>query len=729
VHSSAISLTIQRVLIIFLVLAWPATISAQRGDERPHTNPPRRRVLLLHSYERDSGYGAFARQFRTALSQSSDSLIDFVEVSVQATRDSRNTPEEAVVEYVHSTAADVDLVVPIGGPAALFAQTYRPQLFPATPMLLAGVDRRFVRPGALTENDAAVTVEHNPARIVEDILRVLPDTRTVFVVIGSSRLEQFWLDELKRSLQPFEPRLTFVWTNELSFAETLKRCAQLPPRSAVLYGLLALDAAGIPHTAERVVGELHAAANAPVFALHRTHLGRGIVGGHLMSIEESSRDTAAAAVRVLNGEPPRLISTPAQGQGVPTFDWRELRRWNISESRLPAGSIVLFRESTIWERYRGEIVAGVVFATLQSLLIVALFTYVVRHRRAERSTRERIARLRTEADSSPLMIWSIGADQQVPSVNRPWLEFAGRTIEAQLGTRWNEAVHPEDIDRCLATCNAAFARREPFQMEYRLRRDDGQYRWVLDTGVPRFASGSFVGYVGSTIDVTERKLSALALSRLSRSVLHAQETERASTARKLHEDLCQRIFALTLRLHTLSEELDNGAEIRAQIDALRVQLTNLMGDLVAIPDTAFTRLDLLGLTMCASNLCQEMAARHAMRVDFRSAGLPSALPNDVALELYRVLQEALDNAARHSGVKDVCVWLRGDASAIELEVSDAGRGFDREVAMRSDGLGLVSMRERMHLVQGECVIESRPDEGTRVRARVPRQRASSAPPI
>jgi PAS domain S-box-containing protein len=712
-------------LVLFALLLPSSTATAQHENgafEGP--DPQRLRVLLLHSYERDfAPHVAFVRQFRPELSKASDKLIDLVEISLQSARESRKAAEESVVADLQSLIAGrLDLVVPIGGPAAVFAQKYRPRLFPSTPMLLAGVDRRFVEQAALSDSDAAVTIEHDPAQIVDDILHVLPDTKTVFVVLGSSRLEQFWLDEAKRSLRRFEPRLTFVWANELSFAEMLKRCATLPPHTAVLYGMLSLDAAGVTHVSERSVTELHSVANAPVFALHRTHLGRGIVGGHLLATEELSRNTARAAIRILNGESPRSISVPTQGPGSPTFDWRELRRWNIPENRLPAGSVVLFRELTLWETHKRQIIAGATLAAVQSALVIALLTFVVRRRRAERATRTSMERLRTVSEEAPVMIWVAGTDKQVTDFNRPFLEFTGRTIEAELGSGWTEVVHPQDVGRCFETYSGAFDRRESFQMEYRLRRHDGEYRWILDTGVPRFASGAFVGYVGSAIDVTELKLAGFALSRLSRSVLQAQETERAVTARKLHEDLCQRMLALTLRLHMLSDEADGSDEMRPRLEELREQFAHLMGDLLALSDPSFARLELLGLTMCAQSLCQDAARRHGMKVEFQSSGMPSELPNDVALGVFRVLQEALDNVARHSGVKHASVWLRGSAAGIELEVVDSGRGFDRNSAIKSAGLGLIGMRERMKLVDGECVIESRPDAGTTVRARVPLRR-------
>ena len=186
----------------------------------------------MYSYEREfAPHVAFAKQFLPELSRTSTEPVDFIEVSLQPVRVSRSAPDDSMMGYVRAMLAgrQPDLVVPIGGPATAFAQRNRQQLFPGAPMLLAGVDQRFVQNGAMSPNDTAVTVDHEPKRVVENILRVLPDTKTVFVVVGASHLEEVWLHEMKGAFRQFEGQLTFSWANELSFADMLTRCANLPP--------------------------------------------------------------------------------------------------------------------------------------------------------------------------------------------------------------------------------------------------------------------------------------------------------------------------------------------------------------------------------------------------------------------------------------------------------------------------------------------------------------------
>jgi PAS domain S-box-containing protein len=684
-----------------------------------------RHVLLLYSYEREFTHTAFAGMFRPELTRSSTEPINYIEVALQTAGQSVAAPDDSIVTRLGSTFAGtrLDLVVAIGGPAAAFAQKHRRQLFPTTPMLFAAVDRRFIEKGRMTDNDTAVAVAHDPPQMIENILKLLPDTRTVLVVIGASQWEQFWIREVKRTFKRFEGRLTFVWTNSWSFTELVQRCATLPAHSAIFYGLLSLDANGVPQIEERTLRELHAAANAPIFGLHTTQLSRGIVGGPLLSIEDLSRNTAKAALRMLRGESPRSIVTPTQVAGVPAFDWRELKRWGIGEDRLDRGSTVQFREPTAWQKYRRPIITAGVLASVQALIVIVLAANLVRQRRAQRSLRRSEERFRLLSNAAPVMMWTAGPDKLRIDINRCRLDYTGLPAEPESGNDWTDAIHPDDLARCLETYTQAFDRREAFQAEYRLRRNDGEYRWILDIATPRFAEATFEGYVGSAVDVTDLKLATLALSGLSRRLIQACEQERAWIGRELHEDLCQRMMALTMRLHGLSELPDGaGGEMRVRVAGLCGQFIQLTGEILSISDRIHARLELLGLRTVARRFCEHLSAEHKAEIDFRDDGVPDDLSTEVALALFRVLQEAVSNAMTHSAARHISVSLAGDEDEIRLEVSDDGVGFDPDAAMKRQGLGLIGMRERLMAVGGNCEISSGRGAGTRILARVPIRR-------
>ena len=683
-----------------------------------------RLVLVLYSYEREfAPHRAFSELFLPDLSRASGQPVDYVEVSLQAARVSQTAPADTMVTHVQAMLAgrQPDLVVPIGGPAAVFAQRNRHQLFPSAPMLLAGVDRRFVTD--LSENDAAVAVDHEPERLVENILTVLPDTRTIFVIVGASHLAKTWHAEMKAAFQRFESRLTFSWSNELSFKEMLTRSARLPPHSAILFAILSVDAAGVPHIEDRALTDLHRVANAPIFGVRSTQLGRGIVGGRLLSMEDLSRNTTTVALRLLDNASDGPISTATQTLAAPAFDWRELRRWGIDEARLPPGSTVRFREPTPWERYRRPIVMFAAIAGIQAMLVAGLVVYLTRQRRGQRSLRASEARFRQLSDTAPVMLWTSGPDSQCTHVNRARLEFTGRPLESELGNGWSDVVHADDVARCVETYTAAFERREPFRTKYRLRRHDGEYRWILDTAVPRvFADGTFAGYVGSGIDVTDLELAKSSLANLSRRLMHEHEQQRAMVARALTDDLCQQLSMLMIRLNEFSQApagADDG-QIRMGVEEVRRQLATLSGEIFAMSEhLRSSKLDNLGLAAATRLRCRELSAVHGVTIDAHDEGVPPYLPEDVSLVLFRVIEEALHNALRHAAARRVTVSLSGGPDEIQLEVADDGVGFDPQTVTMDRSLGLAEMRERLNLVSGECTIESRPGAGTRVWVRVP----------
>ena len=329
-------------------------------------------------------------------------------------------------------------------------------------------------------------------------------------------------------------------------------------------------------------------------------------------------------------------------------------------------------------------------------------------------------RFRRVADTAPVMIWMSGVDKLCSYCNQGWLEFTGRALDDELGNGWADRLHPEDLSRCLETYTQAFDRREPFRMEYRLLRHDGEYRWILDQGVPRFnTDGSFAGYIGSGVDVTERKLAEEALSRVSQRLIEAQEQERSRLARELHDDIKQRLAFLAFTLEALKQGLP-AAELKQQIGNACKQVVDLGSDIQALSYRLHSpRLELLGLVKAATDFCAELTEQQRVNIDFHADNIPQRLSQEVSLCLFRVLQEALQNAIEHSGVRCFGVLLCGQENEVELTVRDEGSGFELEKAIHRPGLGLTSMRERLRLVGGQLSIDSKPQHGTTIRARVP----------
>jgi PAS domain S-box-containing protein len=340
---------------------------------------------------------------------------------------------------------------------------------------------------------------------------------------------------------------------------------------------------------------------------------------------------------------------------------------------------------------------------------------------SEDAIRESEERFRLVADTAPVLIWMSDADKLCTYFNQPWLEFTGESLESQLGNGWTNGVHPEDLKRCLRIYTEAFDRRERFRMEYRLRRRDGEYRWILDNGVPRFDPyRSFAGYIGSCIDVTERKQAEEDLLSMTRRVIEAQEQERARIARELHDDIGQRVSLLAINLAQLQQSHLKSVEFQDRIGELQEETCEIATDIHTLSHHLHSaRLEYLGIDVVMRGFCQEFGKQTKVRINFRSQDLPGPVPPDISLCLFRVLQESLHNSAKHSGAQHVEVELRGTPDEIHLVVSDSGSGFDSEGAKQSGGLGLISMEERLRVLKGTFSIESQAKRGTKIHARVP----------
>jgi PAS domain S-box-containing protein len=336
--------------------------------------------------------------------------------------------------------------------------------------------------------------------------------------------------------------------------------------------------------------------------------------------------------------------------------------------------------------------------------------------------RESEERFRYVANAAPVMIWMSGCDRLRTYFNRTWLEFTGRTMEEELGNGWADSVHPEDRPQCVERYLHAFDRRQPFTLEYRLRRYNGEYRWILDSGVARYDhDGSFKGYIGSAVDITDRKRVDEALSSLGRRLLEAQEEERKRIARELHDDISQRLAILSLELHRCETLLPNSATtLRDRIESLKKTTSEVARDIHLLSHRLHSsQLATMGLVASIKAHCSELAEQRDVEIDFVHSQVPESLPDAISLCLFRVLQEALNNAVKHSGERKFEARLERANNELRLTVRDRGVGFDPDIAMYNEGIGLISMRERLSLVKGTMSIVSEPQAGTVITFRVP----------
>jgi PAS domain S-box-containing protein len=353
--------------------------------------------------------------------------------------------------------------------------------------------------------------------------------------------------------------------------------------------------------------------------------------------------------------------------------------------------------------------------------VADIFTNTLKRRKAALELKESEERFRRLADSAPVMMWMLGPDKLCAYVNEGWLAFTGRELQQELGRGWIENVHPDDSQRFMQTYSTAFESHLQFTIEYRLRRGDGLYRWVVSFGAPRFLmDNTFAGYIGCCFDITDRKELEKARTEFGGRLIAAQEEERTRIARELHDDIGQRLALLAIDIQQFERSAAvSDAEVLEKIRRLWEQTNEISADLGRISHQLHSsKLQLLGLAPAIHSLCEEFSRQHGITVNCNTMSVPDRLNSNISLGLFRVVQEALRNAVKHSHAKSVTVRLSMDKNEVFLSIFDDGVGFELDAALHGKGLGLISMEERLRLLGGRLFIWSKPSSGTRIEARV-----------
>jgi signal transduction histidine kinase len=376
---------------VFFCIALAFFLSPSRSYGSEH-----KRVIILHSFGREfRPWNEYARAIRGELDRQSPYVLDVQEHSLVTARSADPRAEIAFVDYLRALYLDnpPDLIVVIGAPAAIFIQHYRAQLFPSAPMLITAVEQRRVQFANLTENDAVVAVRHDFRRLFESFLRIAPQTRVVAMINGNTPNELYWQNEMQRELKPLEDRIEFRWYNKLSFEEILNQIATFPPHAAIFWFQMIVDGAGVAHEGDSALTRLYASANAPIFTTDQAFFGREIIGGPMHSPIVLARRAAAVARRILGGERAGTIKDEPSDFAPPKYDWRELQRWNVSETLLPPDATIEFRMPSAWETYRWQIILVCVVLLAQAALIARLLHEQRGRHLAEVQSRQRMSEL------------------------------------------------------------------------------------------------------------------------------------------------------------------------------------------------------------------------------------------------------------------------------------------------------------------------------------------------
>ena len=286
---------------------------------------------------------------------------------------------------------------------------------------------------------------------------------------------------------------------------------------------------------------------------------------------------------------------------------------------------------------------------------------------------------------------------------------------------WMKCIHEEDRDRVDEAYSSWLNGITPeYKLEFRIVLPDGRIRWMADHGVLLYDDEGRINFAtGIAKDISAEKQAEENLRRLSGQLISAQEEERKRIARDLHDHVSQTLTLVTVELEQLSRDKETTASQQDVLVSMQQQLRGLSSDIHALSHELHpSKLKHLGLVSAMRAMCRDVD-RGGLSVRFTDHEIPREVPDDVSLTLYRVMQEGLQNVRKHSGATSVEAELSKTSTVLVLRLRDKGKGFDPSTADSGEGLGLLSMRERLNAVGGALIIQSAPGEGTVVEARVP----------
>jgi PAS domain S-box-containing protein len=477
-------------LLCAFVLAASARLSFAADTSPPKT------VLVLYSF-------------------TDRKVQDELEILKSTTRSRVGTPVDFHVEYLGSARFDspgyekgvieslasvyggkkIDLVIADFYPALRFAVDHRQELFPGAPIVFSSVPPKRLEGQKLWPGVTGVTMNVDLQGTIDLALRLQPDAKNAAVVVGTAETDRYWGAVIDQDLRQHQPSLNVIDFLGLQPDQLLKQVSALPSHTVVFFQAIPEEEAQPVIGTYEIVSTI--AQQFPTYCFVNRCLGRGAIGGSYPNPVEQEIDAGELAARVLLGEAPGNIPIVHGPPARVHVDWRQLRRWNIPESALPPGAGVSYRQPTIWERYGKYVGAVILLILVQAILIIGLLWQRARNRKADLRLRESEKRFRLMADTTPALIWMCDKEGTVTYLNNRRIDFTGRDLAAGFGDLWSTYIHPDDVQSVQAANRRALEKQQGYSKEYRLRRRDGVYRWMLDIAAPRVnEDASFAGWFG-----------------------------------------------------------------------------------------------------------------------------------------------------------------------------------------------------------------------------------------
>lgn len=580
--------------------------------------------------------------------------------------------------------------------------------------------------GVVSELDLAATV--GLARHLQ------PNARNLVVVAGAADYDRMWVQIAANQLRDHAKQLHTRYLVGLTHEALVGELSTLPRDTIVLMLSIYQDGSSREHHAN-YVDELTAISTAPVYAPYSTSLGRGIVGGYMDSFEAMGEQTARLINKVLNGVDPATIPPQSSSGRAYRVDARQLQRWELPESAVPPGSIVMFKTPTIWESHRGAVITTMSALALLSGLVALLLSEVLRRRRVEAELSDSKTQMEFAAASADVGLWRFDL-----RTNRLWTSAHCRAMldvppdEPLTAQVLTDRTHPDDRHLARASIRAAtFGALTGETSEFRIIRPGGDTRWILARGHTELDEvGHPVRVSGIFRDVTSYRVAQHEAKRLSQEMLSAQDQERERIAQDLHDSTAQHLTAIGLNLLALKGVRQSSEMASRAIEDMRLSLDEASKELRAFTYLLFPpALAVDGLAATLRRYIAGFERRTGVRVSLRDNLHGDELTIPLQAALLRIVQEALANVHRHADASFCSIHLRIIRNRLHLVIADNGSGLPggcrRGEAPLPAGVGVAGMRARLRQFGGDILMR-RKGEWTIVHGVVPIEISSPASP-
>jgi signal transduction histidine kinase len=575
-----------------------------------------KRIVTLYWYGKDFWSNVvFEKAMQDRLRAAPAGSVEYYAEYLENNRFPGEAQARMLRDYLVRKYADrrIDVVVAVGPAALNFLLADRPDLFPDTPIVFHTVTRPEFGDRPPARNVTGVISDDVYRKTLDLALDLHPETERVLVIASSPEGDKRNERLFRRGIAGLKKRVTFTYLSDLPLDQLLAAVKAAHERSLILFLWHSQSEPGTTLEPLDVLGLIERSASVPLYSLATSYVGRGSVGGYTFDTAAAATKVTDLALQIARGARPE-DSSIVEISSTPTFDWRQLQRWGISEDRLPAGSVVLFHHPSFFEEYRRYAVGAVLVFALETALIMGLLFQRARRRRAEGAWRASEARYRAIGDALRQ------SDERIE-------DLAGRLIVAQ-------------------------------------------------------------------------------------------EAERKRIARELHDDLSQKLALLSIDIEQLPRRTP--AELAEYVRKISDRAAEVATDVHHLAyELHPSKLESLGLVPAVNGLCRDFSRQHDLQVDFEHRHVPQDVPPEIALCLYRIVQEGLHNVVKHSGAHQAWVELVAADGVLDLRIADPGVGFATSMTGRSNiGIGIVGMRERVNIVRGKIVIHTAPGAGTRIGVRV-----------